>query len=225
MLDTEGFCAEGSGENLFIIRDGKIKTAPLTCVLPGITRDTIMTLARENNIPIEEQRFSRDELYIADEAFFTGTAAEVTPIREVDSRRIGKGERGPHHRRSSRRPSSPVVRGENPKYAAGSTSIPRAAPRRNRRSRRKRARNRLLFGRVVQARPVEVDRLHHFDQLVEVPGLDEIRVGLQSVRPLDVLGVQVRRQHDHGQVAEAVVLPDPSQHFEPRHAGTLEVAG
>jgi branched-chain amino acid aminotransferase len=95
MLDTEGYCAEGSGENLFIIRDGKVKTAPLTCVLPGITRDTIMTLARENNIPIEEQRFSRDELYIADEAFFTGTAAEVTPIREVDARRIGKGSRGP----------------------------------------------------------------------------------------------------------------------------------
>jgi branched-chain amino acid aminotransferase len=95
MLDTDGFCAEGSGENLFIIRDGKIKTAPLTCVLPGITRDTIMTLAREHNIPIEEQRFSRDELYIADEAFFTGTAAEVTPIREVDGRAIGKGEPGP----------------------------------------------------------------------------------------------------------------------------------
>jgi branched-chain amino acid aminotransferase len=95
MLDTDGFCAEGSGENLFIIRDGKIKTAPLTCVLPGITRDTIMTLARENNLPIEEQRFTRDELYIADEAFFTGTAAEVTPIREVDGRKIGKGEPGP----------------------------------------------------------------------------------------------------------------------------------
>jgi branched-chain amino acid aminotransferase len=95
MLDTEGFCAEGSGENLFIIRDGKIKTAPLTCVLPGITRDTIMTLARENSIPVEEQRFSRDELYIADEAFFTGTAAEVTPIREVDGRKIGKGTIGP----------------------------------------------------------------------------------------------------------------------------------
>ena len=78
-----------------MIRDGKLKTAPLTCVLPGITRDTIMTLARENGIPIEEQRFTRDELYIADEAFFTGTAAEVTPIREVDGRRIGKGERGP----------------------------------------------------------------------------------------------------------------------------------
>ncbi len=95
MLDTEGYCAEGSGENLFIVRDGRIKTAPLTCVLPGITRDTVMRLALESGIPIEEQRFSRDELYIADEAFFTGTAAEVTPIREVDGRAIGKGEPGP----------------------------------------------------------------------------------------------------------------------------------
>jgi branched-chain amino acid aminotransferase len=95
MLDSDGFCAEGSGENLFIVRDGKIKTTPLTCVLPGITRDTIMTLAREAGFPIEEQRFSRDELYIADEAFFTGTAAEVTPIREVDNKVIGNGKRGP----------------------------------------------------------------------------------------------------------------------------------
>jgi branched-chain amino acid aminotransferase len=95
MLDTEGYCAEGSGENLFIVRDGKVKTAPLTCVLPGITRDTILRLAQESGIPVEEQRFTRDELYIADEAFFTGTAAEVTPIREVDGRAIGKGEPGP----------------------------------------------------------------------------------------------------------------------------------
>jgi branched-chain amino acid aminotransferase len=116
MLDTEGFCAEGSGENLFIVRDGKIKTAPLTCVLPGITRDTIMTLAREHNLPIEEQRFSRDELYIADEAFFTGTAAEVTPIREVDSRKIGKGVRGPITEKLQKAFFA-VVKGENPKYA------------------------------------------------------------------------------------------------------------
>jgi branched-chain amino acid aminotransferase len=116
MLDTEGFCAEGSGENLFLIRDGKIKTAPLTCVLPGITRDTIMTLARDFNIPIEEQRFSRDELYIADEAFFTGTAAEVTPIREVDGRKIGKGERGPITEKLQKA-FFQVVKGETPKYA------------------------------------------------------------------------------------------------------------
>ena len=116
MLDTEGYCAEGSGENLFIIRDGKIKTAPLTCVLPGITRDTIMTLARENNIPIEEQRFSRDELYIADEAFFTGTAAEVTPIREVDGRKIGKGGRGPITELLQKK-FFDVVEGRNAKHA------------------------------------------------------------------------------------------------------------
>jgi branched-chain amino acid aminotransferase len=116
MMDTEGFCAEGSGENLFIIRDGKIKTAPLTCVLPGITRDTIMTLARDHGIPIEEQRFSRDELYIADEAFFTGTAAEVTPIREVDSRKIGKGARGPITEKLQKA-FFQVVKGDNAKYA------------------------------------------------------------------------------------------------------------
>jgi branched-chain amino acid aminotransferase len=115
MLDTDGFCAEGSGENLFIVRDGKIKTPPLTCVLPGITRDTVMTLARENGIPIEEQRFSRDELYIADEAFFTGTAAEVTPIREVDGRAIGKGEPGPITRKLKDK-FFEVVRGLNSKH-------------------------------------------------------------------------------------------------------------
>jgi branched-chain amino acid aminotransferase len=116
MLDTEGYCAEGSGENLFIVRDGKIKTAPLTCVLPGITRDTIFRLAQDNGIPIEEQRFSRDELYIADEAFFTGTAAEVTPIREVDARAIGKGEPGPVTKKLQEK-FFDVVKGRNPKYA------------------------------------------------------------------------------------------------------------
>lgn len=95
MLDTEGFVAEGTGENLFVVRDGKIKTAPLSCVLPGITRDTIVNLALEEGIELKEQGFSRDELYIADEAFFTGTAAEVTPIREVDGRTIGLGRPGP----------------------------------------------------------------------------------------------------------------------------------
>ncbi len=116
MLDTDGYCAEGSGENLFIVRDGRIKTAPLTCVLPGITRDTIFRLAHDNGIPIEEQRFSRDELYIADEAFFTGTAAEVTPIREVDARHIGKGEPGPVTKLLQEK-FFDVVKGRNPKYA------------------------------------------------------------------------------------------------------------
>jgi branched-chain amino acid aminotransferase len=116
MLDTDGFCAEGSGENLFIVRDGRIKTPPLTCVLPGITRDTVMTLARESGLPLEEQRFSRDELYIADEVFFTGTAAELTPIREVDGRRIGKGEPGPVTKKLQAK-FFDVVLGRDPKHA------------------------------------------------------------------------------------------------------------
>ena len=117
MLDTDGFCAEGSGENLFIVRDGRIKTTPLTCVLPGITRDTIVRLARDNNLSIEEQRFARDELYTADEAFFTGTAAEVTPIREVDARAIGKGEPGPVTKLLQEK-FFEVVQGRNKKYAS-----------------------------------------------------------------------------------------------------------
>jgi branched-chain amino acid aminotransferase len=117
MLDADGFCAEGSGENLFIVRDGKIKTTPLTCVLPGITRDTILALARDAGLPIEEQRFSRDELYIADEAFFTGTAAEVTPIREVDDRVIGTGAPGPVTLRLQKL-FFDVVLGRTAKYAS-----------------------------------------------------------------------------------------------------------
>ena len=95
MLDTEGYVAEASGENIFIVRDGRIKTTPLTSILPGITRDSIITLARDKGYQVSEERFTRDELYIADEAFFTGTAAELTPIREVDNRQIGVGRRGP----------------------------------------------------------------------------------------------------------------------------------
>ncbi len=95
MLDPEGYVAEGTGENVFVVRDGKIKTAPLTCVLPGITRASVIELAADEGIPLTEQRFTRDELYIADEAFFTGTAAEVTPIHEVDDRVIGSGRPGP----------------------------------------------------------------------------------------------------------------------------------
>jgi branched-chain amino acid aminotransferase len=117
MLDTEGYCAEGSGENLFIVRDGRIKTAPLTCVLPGITRDTVMALAREAGMPIEEQRFTRDELYIADEAFFTGTAAELTPIREVDGRAIGTGKPGPITKTLQDRFFA-VVQGRDPRRSA-----------------------------------------------------------------------------------------------------------
>lgn len=95
MLDAEGFIAEASGENLFVVRDEALLTPPLTSILGGITRDTIMRVARDKGIPLGERRFTRDELYTADEAFLTGTAAEVTPIREVDRRRIGDGKRGP----------------------------------------------------------------------------------------------------------------------------------
>lgn len=95
LLDTDGFIAEGPGENIFIVRKGILKTTPLTSILEGITRETIMQLASERNIKVVQERFTRDDLYLADEAFFTGTAAEVTPIREVDGRTIGKGEPGP----------------------------------------------------------------------------------------------------------------------------------
>jgi branched-chain amino acid aminotransferase len=95
MLDTEGYVAEASGENIFIVKDGLLRTPPLTSVLPGITRASILTLAQDLGIPVQDRRFSRDELYLADEAFLTGTAAEVTPIREVDGRVIGSGQPGP----------------------------------------------------------------------------------------------------------------------------------
>ncbi len=95
LLDTEGFVSEGSGENIFIVRDGTLFTPELTAALDGITRDTIIKLAGEVGIPVREKRITRDEVYIADEAFFTGTAAEVTPIRELDGRSIGAGSRGP----------------------------------------------------------------------------------------------------------------------------------
>jgi branched-chain amino acid aminotransferase len=95
LLDTEGYVAEGTGENIFIVKKGVLKTTPLTSILEGITRDAIMTLARERNIPVVEERFTRDAMYVADEVFLTGTAAEVTPVREIDDRAVGEGTRGP----------------------------------------------------------------------------------------------------------------------------------
>lgn len=95
MLDHEGFAAEGSAENLFIVRNGKIYTPETTSALEGITRETVITLAREQGYEVTEKRITRDEIFIADEAFFTGSAAEVTPIRELDNRTIGCGHRGP----------------------------------------------------------------------------------------------------------------------------------
>jgi len=95
MLDSNGAVAEASGENIFIARRGTLKTPPLGSVLEGITRDSVMTIARDKGIDVIEQSFTRDEFYVADEAFLTGTAAEVTPIRELDDRMIGAGTRGP----------------------------------------------------------------------------------------------------------------------------------
>ena len=95
LLDTEGYVAEGTGENLFIVRNGELHTPDTTSALEGITRDTVIRLATEEGIKVNERRFTRDEIYIADEAFFTGTAAEVTAIRELDNRIIGSGKMGP----------------------------------------------------------------------------------------------------------------------------------
>ncbi len=91
MLDAEGYVAEASGENIFIVQQRNVKTTPFTSILPGITRDSVLTIARNKGYFVEEERFTRDELYTADEIFFTGTAAEVTPVREVDNRQIGRG--------------------------------------------------------------------------------------------------------------------------------------
>ena len=95
LLDNEGYVAEGSGENVFLVQKGKLVTPELTSCLEGITRDTVFAFAAELNIEVVEKRITRDEVYIADEAFFTGTAAEVLPIRELDGRTIGSGKRGP----------------------------------------------------------------------------------------------------------------------------------
>jgi branched-chain amino acid aminotransferase len=95
LLDVDGFVCEGSGENFFMIRNGILYTPELTSCLEGITRDTVLRLAAEIGVPTREKRITRDEVYTADEAFFTGTAAEVTPIRELDGRHVGNGARGP----------------------------------------------------------------------------------------------------------------------------------
>ena len=95
LLDTEGYVSEGAGENLFIVKSGRLYTPDLASCLDGITRDSVMTIAKDFGVEIIEKRITRDEIYCADEAFFTGTAAEVTPIRELDDRTIGEGRRGP----------------------------------------------------------------------------------------------------------------------------------
>ncbi len=117
MLDTNGFVSEATGENIFIVRDNVIKTTPWTSILGGITRDSVMQLAQDLGYTVVEQQFTRDEMYIADEAFFTGTAAELTPIREVDKRVIGKGVAGPVAQHLQKEYFA-IVKGENPKYDA-----------------------------------------------------------------------------------------------------------
>lgn len=116
MLDTTGLVSEATGENIFIVKDKVLRTPPLTTMLGGITRLSIIKLARDLGYTVEEQDFSRDELYIADEAFFTGTAAEMTPIREVDRRVIGEGHAGPVTKHLQQE-FFKVVHGENPAYA------------------------------------------------------------------------------------------------------------
>ncbi len=115
LLDPEGYVAEGSGENVFIVRDGVIYTPDLTSCLDGITRKTLLTLAADQGFEVREKRITRDEVYIADEAFFTGTAAEVTPIRELDGRVIGEGRRGPVTEKLQTLYFD-VVRGKVPQY-------------------------------------------------------------------------------------------------------------
>jgi len=116
LLDVDGFVAEGSGENIFIVRHGKLYTPDLTSALEGITRDTIVQLAGEIGLEVVEKRITRDEVYSADEAFFTGTAAEVTPIRELDNRAIGAGTRGPITEKLQSMYFD-AVKGRSPKHA------------------------------------------------------------------------------------------------------------
>ena len=117
LLDVDGYVSEGSGENFFLVNNGKLYTPDLASCLDGITRDTILTLARDFGIPVIEKRITRDEVYTCDEAFFTGTAAEVTPIRELDNRTIGEGRRGPVTEKLQRA-FFDVVGGKNEKYAS-----------------------------------------------------------------------------------------------------------
>ncbi len=122
LLDVDGYVAEGAGENLFMVKKGKLYTPDLTSCLEGITRDTILTFAKDLGIEVIEKRITRDEVYCADEAFFTGTAAEVTPIRELDTRTIGIGSRGPVTERLQAM-FFDTVSGKNTKYAHWLTHV------------------------------------------------------------------------------------------------------
>jgi len=115
LLDTEGCVAEATGENVFMVKNGIMKTSPLTSILSGITRDTVIQITKLKKIPLIEERFTRDELYTAHEAFFTGTAAEITPIREVDDRQIGEGKPGPVTK-ELQAVFFDIVKGKNPEF-------------------------------------------------------------------------------------------------------------
>ena len=122
LLDPEGYVSEGTGENIFIVRKGRLKTTPLTSILEGITRNAVIDIAREQQIAIIEERFTRDEMYIADEVFVTGTAAELTPVREIDNRRIGTGKPGPVTLALQKRFFS-IVHGEDPTHESWLTRV------------------------------------------------------------------------------------------------------
>ena len=122
LLDPEGYVSEGTGENIFIVRKGRLKTTPLTSILEGITRNAVIELAREQGLVVLEERFTRDEMYIADEVFVTGTAAELTPVREIDKRPIGTGKPGPVTAALQKRFFS-IVRGEDSSHDSWLTRI------------------------------------------------------------------------------------------------------
>lgn len=122
LLDPDGYVSEGTGENIFIVRKGVLKTTPLTSILEGITRNSVMELARERNIPVLEERFTRDAMYVADEVFLTGTAAEITPVREIDGRQIGNGTPGPVTK-ALQKTFFEIVRGEDQAHAAWLTRV------------------------------------------------------------------------------------------------------
>ncbi len=122
LLDADGYVSEGSGENIFIVRNGQLKTTPLTSILEGITRNSVLQLARERGIPVVEERFTRDAMYVADEVFLTGTAAEIAPVREIDGRRIGTGKPGPVTM-DLQKTFFEIVRGEDPSHESWLTRI------------------------------------------------------------------------------------------------------
>ena len=115
LLDSQGLVAEASGENVFVVRGGELRTPPLQTVLEGITRSSVIQIARDKGIPVRETAITRDDLYVAEEVFLTGTAAEITPIREIDHRSIGSGRRGPIAK-ALQEAFFAVVQGRDPKY-------------------------------------------------------------------------------------------------------------